>query len=189
MRSLKEEMGVDGSLVDKILKQLKRIDLTFDRLTLYGVEENEKPAKHYLLNLKEVVERVLNDIPDKDREQVVVEYVEPLPFLNGELYQLYFCFQTNLSYLLRFLPESRKIYWKTWNEDKYLISELNVYFPMTASKKSEDIENSYHISKTLFEMATGKSLVKRFLDQHNGQLLDPKIEGDSMALRIQLPIA
>jgi len=188
LHRLKEEIGVDGDMIDKIIKQLKRVDLTFDRLVLYSGEGGDEPVKKFLLDIKEVVDKVLSDIPEKDRDQILEEFVEPLPLLRGEIYQLYFCFQSILSYLLRFLPENRRIRWKTWKENDQLVSEISGYFPLQPQEKPDDLERTYRISKTLLEMATGKALMKRFIEQHKGKLFDPKIEGDTMTLRIQLPI-
>jgi PAS domain S-box-containing protein len=185
---LKEQRRDDGDTIDKIIRQLKRVDLTFDRLAFYG-EEEEEPPKKFLLDIKEVVDKVLSDIPEKDREQIVDEFIEPLPLLRGEIYQLYFCFQSILSYLLRFLPENKRIKWKTWTENDRLVSEVSGYFPPQPEEKPDDLERTYRISKTLLEMATGKAVVERFIKEHEGELFDPRIEGDTMTLRIQLPIA
>jgi PAS domain S-box-containing protein len=185
---LKEERRDDGDTIDKIIKQLKRVDLTFDRLAFYGEEEDEPPKK-FLLDIKEIVDKVLSDIPEKDREQILEEFVEPLPLVRGEIYQLYFCFQSILSHLLRFLPEERKIHWKTWRENDRLVSEVSGYFPPPPEEKPDDLEKTYRISKTLLEIATGKTLLKRFINEHKGEIFDPKIEGDTMTLRIQLPVA
>lgn len=185
---LKQETGGANGRIDDILRQLKRVDLTFDRLAFHGTDERGVLPKHYLLSLKEVIERVLDDVSKRDREQVAVEYGDALPLVRGDLYQLYFCLQSNLSYLLRFLPENRTIRWHTWRQDGDLFSEIEGYFPSQGSNRPDDIEKSYQISKTLFEMATGTALSKRFLEQHGGRMHDPKIEDETMALRIQLPI-
>jgi PAS domain S-box-containing protein len=186
---LREQVDVGGDTIDKILKQLKRVDLTFDRLALYSREGEDEPPKKFLLDIREVVDKVLSDIPKRDRQQIEEAFVEPLPLLRGEIYQLYFCFQSILSYLLRFLPEKKKISWKTWKENNRLVSEVSGYFPIEPQEKPDDLEKTYRISKTLLEMATGKALVERFIKQHDGEFVDPKIEGDTMTLRIQLPYA
>ena len=75
-----------------------------------------------------------------------------MPLIRGDLYRLYFCFQSMLSYLLRFLPREERIHWKIWQENGTIVSELSGYFPAQTETKPADLERVYRVSKTLVEL-------------------------------------
>ncbi len=181
--------GTDVDTIIKILEQLRRVDLTFDRLSFYSRKDIDLPAKHYLLGMDEVITKVLEDLPQFDREQIVREEAEHLPMIRGNLYQLVFCFQSILSFLLRFSPNEKRIQWRLWLEKGKVVSEISGYFPFLTEEKPGDLERVYQVSKTLTEIATGNVFVKRLIKDHGGHLSEPSTEGDIRRVRVELPVA
>lgn len=175
--------------IDKILKQARKLQLTYDRLAFYDKERGAVPYNPILLAIDEVVGKVLEELPDRDRNKILFDREdELLLFLRGDFYQLFFCFQSILSCLLRFLPEEDNIRWKISRDGDELLSEITGYFPGTLDEHTGDAEMDYAISRATSEMAMGRSIIKLFIQNHGGTFFESEVLEDRITFRITLPL-
>ena len=190
LHQLKKDKTENGNdTIDKILKQARKLQLTYDRLAFYDKERGAVPYNPILLAMDEVVGKVLEELPDKDRKKILLDREhELLLFLRGDFYQLFFCFQSILSYLLRFLPEEDNIRWKISRVGDELLSEITGYFPCTVDKHTSDAEMDYAVSRATSEMAMGRSIIKLFIQNHGGTFFESEVIEDRITFRISLPL-
>jgi hypothetical protein len=99
-----EDKRVAETLTKAIL-QLRKVSLPYNRLALSNPKEGLLQAhKFSSLDIYEVIERVLEHLTETDRNEVRVKHsLSPFIRIQADMFQLTFCFESILSYLLRFV--------------------------------------------------------------------------------------
>lgn len=176
--------------LDKAIRQLHKVQLTYDRLALYDKGKGVVPYHDLLLDISEVLDSVMDEFPKTEVEKIDIKLDKEMPYLRGDLFQLSFCFGTILSYLLRFVPEEERIRLRISHDQDWLVTEISGFFPGIPKEKSEEITKRSSISHTLTEMALGEKIIRTFIeDNHRGKFYEPKRKGEKIEFRINLPIA
>jgi signal transduction histidine kinase len=103
LRTLRDK---DPEVVDKITKELQKVELTYDRLALYEQSEGVLPVNKILLDMSEVLRSVLDSLPEVERKKIDDKMDPDLPWVRADYFQLTFCVRTIISYLIRFVPET-----------------------------------------------------------------------------------
>jgi signal transduction histidine kinase len=75
---------------------------------------------------KKIVE---SDFPNNELERIDIHLEDGDSFLFGDLSQLSFCFETILSYLIRFLPEDQKVHVNVTTDKDRLEAKIGGTFP------------------------------------------------------------
>lgn len=171
----------DVETLDKVMKQLRKVDLTFDRLSLYDYDEEQGwfPTQKLLLGFDEVWGQVKNDLPESDWHRIAYAPAQPLPTLWGDLFQLIFCVETILSHLLGVIPEDEKILVKVSSSDDWTVMEFSGVYP--------EIRDS-QTSRALVAAALGENVIKRFMAKHQGEYFTER-KGNRMIFRLTVPAA
>jgi len=174
--------------LEKIIKQLSKAELSFDRLSLYDYKDGIIPLDKMLIDISGVVDNVMDDFPDADRNVITVEYDSALPYLEGDLFRLSFCIKTIISYLLRFVPEDETIKIHMSHNSKKIITKIKGFIPEIDEAVSGDVEEQSLVAKTLAEMALGEKVIKNFIeDSHGGSYNKPVIKGKNILFHFELP--
>jgi len=173
-------------LIEKITRQLRKVELSFDRLALYDKKEGIIPYEEFLINISEVLDRVIDQFPKAEAKKVVIDKDKSIPYLRGDIFQLSFCLKTILSYLFRFLPEEERILLRVSAAPEQLILDISGFFPGPSDVKSSDIAMESQISQTLTEMALGEEILQTFIGNHKGYYKSSR-EGQKINFRIHLP--
>lgn len=188
---LKRETKNDNlrETLDKTLRQLTKVELSYDRLALYDERHGIIPYNELLLDISEFLNTVLDEFPASERDMIDIEGGDSSHYLRGDLFQLSFCFATILSYLVRFVPEKRKISVKISSHSALVKIQINGFVPDPTKQPSFDIVTSRLSSKVVAQMALNEKLISAFIRTHNGVFHPPKREGEKIEFRIDLPIA
>jgi hypothetical protein len=162
------------------MKQLRKVDLTFDRLSLsdFDKEQGWFPTHKLLLGLDEVLDHVKNDLPEGDWQRIDYSSSQPLPALRGDLFQLTFCVETILSHLLGVIPEDEKIQVKVSSSDDHLVVEFSGVYP--------EIQDTQP-SRALAAAALGENVIDRFMANHDGTYLKER-DGNRKIFRLTVPV-
>jgi PAS domain S-box-containing protein len=181
LRRAKEGCGAGplADTLDKVLAQLRKVELTYDRLALYNRDTGSLLYNELFLNFSEILDKVMRGFPQAERQKIQVEMDQPLIYVRGDLDQLSFCVETILSYLLRFAPEARAVSMKVIAPSDRVIVEISGFAPASTEE---------HAFRTLTEMALGEGILKAFIHRHGGSY-DHMKDGEAIHFRIELPVA
>jgi PAS domain S-box-containing protein len=194
---LKKEAGASPAhevqdVLDKTLQQLRKADLTYDRLAFYDAKAGVMPYHEVLFDYSELLSIVREDFPSPEAGKIQIEKDKNLPYLRGDLSQLSFCLESILSYLLRFSPDKGVVQVRVFADPKregIVATEISGLCPVAHQEGAGQARQQLPLSRSLAEMALGESIMKSFINQHGGQLHEPRREGEKIAFQIDLPAA
>lgn len=172
--------------LDKAIRQLHKVRLTYDRLSLYDKEKETLPYDELLFDIPELLDNVLSNFPKTEAKKIDRHVEEGMPYLRGDLFQLSFCLESILSYLLRFAPEDEKIELRVSQIPDWLRIEIRGFFPGVPGEKFEETASKTLLSRTLTEMALGEEIIKKFVSNHKGIFHEPERDGEIIKFRIDL---
>jgi hypothetical protein len=86
-----------------------KVDLSYDRLLFYERYKTIAPVEKSVFEIPFLLEKVKQDMPDSEAKKIEVITQPGVPLVRADLSQLWFCVESVLAYLLRFVPESGKI--------------------------------------------------------------------------------
>lgn len=176
-------------VLEKTLQQLKRAEITYDRLALFEGGADITPYHEMPLDVGRILQSTLSEFPTFECDCVVCEGAEEsMPLIFGDPYQLSFVFRSLLSYLLRFETDRGQIRLGMHVEGEVIaITASGPYATVTGSqplRRESDQALLYAIS----EIALGEKVIKKFISNHRGKYYEPKVAGDVINFRIELPI-
>ncbi len=184
-RLRKGETGKTAEVLNETLKQLHKVDLTFDRLLLYDHDRRLIPYNTVLLDISYLIESIKKGMPSSEAAYISIESEQNLPSVLGDMHQISFCIETILSYLMRFVPEEGKINVKISRRDSRIVIVISGYEPEFKQTKSY-IDDSW-IVRTSKEIALAKNVLKAFIEEDNkGRFCEPKRCGKEIEFRIEL---
>jgi PAS domain-containing protein len=164
----KNRESEEAIVLDKVIRQLRKVDLTFDRLSLYDYDEKRGwfPAHKLELGFEEVLQKVRDDLPECDWERIVDSSPPPLPILRADLFQLTFCVETILAHLLQVIPEDDKVQMKVSSPGERIIMEFS---GNCLENVRDDEAKDSPLNRALAAIATGENLIDRFMREHDGE--------------------
>jgi PAS domain S-box-containing protein len=175
--------------LDKILKQLQKIELTYDRLALFEQQAKMEPS-HRLLDLGEIVEVVLGELPNFEFKKVLNIIESNDLKVRGDLWQFSFCLRTVLSYLLRFAPDQEKaVLLRQYLSQGSACLEVEGIVPELPASVIGKVREVQPLSKTLQEMALGQRILRRFIEGHGGSFEIKTTGQEVKVFKISLPQA
>jgi K+-sensing histidine kinase KdpD len=189
LRRLKEKSTDPGAAetMEKVLKQLRKVELTYDRLMLGGQEKRISSSEKMLLDPSEILERIRSELPEVELARIEWMVAPDVPLLRGDPFQLCFCLESILSYLMRFLPEEEKIHLRVDEEENQVVLRVEGFFPRRPSEAEGKETGADFLSRTRMDMALGENIIRAFVDNHDGRYHDPVQKGKKLAFRIDLP--
>jgi PAS domain S-box-containing protein len=183
------------AVVDRSLRQLRKIELTYDRLSFYDKEkisESDFPHHKILCSLEEIWRIVEDDFPQNELDRIKIDLECEGPLIEGDLFQLSFCFETILSYLMRFLPQDQKVYVHVNTTADQL--RVNIKSRLPGLKSNSDHAGTLsRIERTLVEMGLGEKILREFIvEKHGGSYSRttwPEDQEDEVEFFITIPLA
>lgn len=116
LRQLREQLRQknDGGekqvdLIDKVIRQMRKVQLTYDRLAFYQSRKKAAPENVILLDARRLTDDILSEFPQSEADQVSIDWQATQVLLKVDPAQVSFSLQTTLSYLLRFLPQNETL--------------------------------------------------------------------------------
>lgn len=173
----------------KALKQLRKLTLTYDRLALYDEGQGLVPYRPLLFDVAEILELLSGEFPQTEWQKVVVRKERHLPLLRGDLFQLTFCFETILSYLLRAASEEGLVTISVGHQDgRIVISLRGAVAELTQRAADRGVESSAQLAETVADMALGDKVIHAFIGNHGGTYTTVR-DGNELVFRIALNAA
>jgi PAS domain S-box-containing protein len=148
----------ENDLYGKILSQLKKLEITYDRLAI-STEEGTvfESSRRLPLDIGVELKRIREEFPES--EQRVIHYEDPgdLPYTEADPGQITFIFSTILSYLTRLCGGE---------QDGVNVSisrsarTLRVHFKANAPLPPDAMENARALSRARFDLALGEPAIR-----------------------------
>ena len=191
LRRLRKERedGEDNGTIDQIIRQLRKVELSYDRLMLYDDEKRLIPFNEMLLDINEVLDNIRNELPRAENDKIRIHVKGTIPLLRGDIFQLSFCIQTILSYLLRFVPEEENIQISVCPDQDWIKIEIRGFFPELSESLAPEASDQQVVSHVLSEIALGQHIIGDFIGNHGGKYHNHKRDGSRVSFLMDLPIA
>jgi len=180
-----EERAFPGlEYLDKSLRQLRKVELSYDRLALYDKKNEIKPHA-VQFDLLQLLLNVKDEFPESEKVAINITHDKTEYDTIGDIFQISFSIRTILSYLLRFIPQREKISISLREIEGIMAVDISAYFPGFAERSDADIVHAKRMSELAKEMALGNELIKTFINENNGTFESSWV-GDSVFFMIKL---
>ena len=191
LQSLKGQSTGQNAIdtLDKAQRQLKKIEITYNRLALYDQAKGVLPYNEVLFSMSEIVAHIKSTFPLPEAEKIVFQLSEPLPYLKGDLFQLNFCFESILSFLLRHLPPEENIKLNVSRVNDWVITQIRGFLPWPVAEHPQMNQMSEGVAKTLAQMALSSEVIEQFVSNHKGTMARRQGKGYEQIFDIRLPVA
>jgi PAS domain S-box-containing protein len=177
-----------AQILAKTVKQLNKVDLSYDRLLFYERHKTIFPVEKSVFEIPFLLEKVKQDMPDSEAKKIKVTTQPGVPLVRADLSQLWFCVESVLAYLLRFVPESGKISVNISARTGGVALVIGGYAPSVKGGAITDYAEERWAIRAITEMALGEEIIKSFVEEnHSGRFLQQRRDGDRMEYVIELP--
>ncbi len=175
-------------MMAKTLQQLRKIELTFNRLAMYDQSKTEVPDVPYnemLFDFDEIRDYLEGAFPTSEMERIRWSVSGDSHYLRGDPFLITFCFETILSYLLRFLPDEKCVEMEAVFGNDGLQVSIKGYFPGTPGE-SGDRSASLTMAQTLMDMALGEKIVESFIQMSGGLYTPHRVQNSHIKFQFML---
>jgi PAS domain S-box-containing protein len=188
LQKIESQPGV-ADILAKTVKQLHKVDLSYDRLLFYEQYKTIAPVEKSVFEIPFLIEKIKQDMPDSEAQQVEVITQTGVPMMvQADLFQLWFCVETVLAYLLRFVPASGKVSVNISARNGGVTLVIRGYAPRVTGGAITNYGKTRWAIRAITEMALGEEMIKRFVEKNNsGRFHKQRHAGDLMEYVIELP--
>jgi PAS domain S-box-containing protein len=188
VQQIGRKAGNDGDLIDlvgKTIRQLSRIELTYDRIFASYDVNKLPPERKVPVNVNRVIDHILNQLPAGDRRIVKFAATEEPGSVWADTYRLLFALESMLTYLLRSRADSNEINLNIANRNKKCIDII-----MDGSVAPREIggELDELVEATRMEIALGERLLKRIAAESGGTFTRQQLPGGREQLTLRLKV-
>jgi len=179
------ETRADTDLFPKVLAQLRKLEITYDRLAL-SVDCGPviEATRLQPLDLGVEVKRAKEELPEL--EQQIIHYDDPgeLPYVDADSNQISFVLSTILSYLTRLCGGEENCVTVSIDRGERAIG---VVFSSSAPPPSQTGERDPVLDRTRFEMAFGEPTIRKFVE-NNHATYERKADAGGTVIRLEFPM-
>lgn len=177
-----------SDMLAKIKKQLNKVDLSYERLLFYERHKALIPINKSLLDIPYLLDNVKQRIPKLEAAKIGITTEGNVPPVHGDLYQLSFCMESILGYLLRFAPEEERIDVDIAERDSVVRVIFRGYAPEVTGGEITDYAETRWAIRAITEMAFGERTIQSFVEQnHDGAFRSSRGAGGRVEYVIELP--
>ena len=174
---------------DKTLRQLRKLEITFNRMALYAAEREALPFNQTLLDVAEVIDAFKEDLPTSELSRIAWQYRKKETYIQGDLFQLRFCIETILSYLLRFLPEDDQMTVRVRAEQGAGVIEIACSSSQPWSAATPSQQKKDRVAQAVADIAFGQRLIDQIILRHGGTFTSPGNKSADTAYRLAVPLS
>jgi hypothetical protein len=176
-----------ADLADKSFRQLSRVELTYDRIFAAYNSGDMTHEKKTRINLSELIEYVLHELPEDDRESIkLTSNVENPLWVLGNSYRLLFAMESMLAYFLRSRGSATPI-----SLEVNGLSKKHIGLVLAGSVPSVDPRGALEklVEATRREIALGERVIKAIANEYAGKLVRQRLKGNQEKLSLHLRLA
>ena len=189
-RKAEEPQSETAVVLKKALAQLRKVDLTYERLALYSQDPGSPASKEYLLNAGDLLRRITDSFP---QDLLSLEGLDTADlYVRGDPFEIEFAVESTISYLLRFLPPNERVEVKLASTADRLGIEIRGPFPPEpGSTREDDGEGAppEAVCEVLHEISLGAETIGRFMRRHGGMFRQGTLPNGDVRFQLDLPRA
>jgi PAS domain S-box-containing protein len=175
-------------ILAKTVKQLNKVDLCYDRLLFYERHKSIAPLEKRVFEIPVLIEEIKQQLPDSEAIRIEVASGADVPLVRADLFQVWFCLESVLAYLLRFVPDSGKISVGVFARNGSAAVDIRGYAPPVTGGEIKDYASARWAIHAITEMALGEDIIKGFIERnHGGRFRGRRMGGNVMEYVIELP--
>jgi signal transduction histidine kinase len=177
-----------ADLLDKTAKQLHKVDLTFERLLFYERHKSIAPAERSLFDIPVLLEQIRQEMPDLEASRIEVTTGADVPSVSGDIFQIWFCLESLLAYLLRFVTEEGKVSVNISSTDGQVVTVIRGRAPRVTGGTITAYAKARWAIRAITEMALGERMIRSFIERnHAGEFRKRSGHGDLVEYVLALP--
>jgi PAS domain-containing protein len=154
--------------LEKSLRQLKKLEITYNRLALYAAEQEALPFNPTLFDIAELIDSVKTDLPEGEQSKIAWSHCPAQGLIRGDIFQLRFCLETILAYLLRFATNEYKIDLAVSGEENDCVIAITGWTPRPEYPLGDTTRRLETDACTEADIFLGRQLVDRIVARHRG---------------------
>ncbi len=177
--------AASSDVPEKVLQQLQKADLTLDRMLL--IERGAQTAPHFptLLSVEDFVTRSLDDLPARERQTVALLNDASQAWVRADAFELRYCLQTVLTYLLRLAVNATRIELRTWAEDGRVLLEIS---GRADAVDAPEVDAQCRGSQAVAELSLGRQTLTELAERNGGHYAEHR-DGDHAMFSFSFPRA
>jgi signal transduction histidine kinase len=190
----KSEVG-RADLVDKALKQLRKVDIPLERLLRLASEHAGARDESERAGMEKVLNSVLQEMTDSDRQQICVDGDALDAHVAVERNTLAFCMETMLSFALRTRPldgavriDLRKTAPNGNSPARACFSVTGDWRPQVEAQETADISNRWR-RKAIVDLTLGSTILQDIARRAGGTFTSSMNRKSTLNLELDLPLA
>lgn len=189
LRRFAQGKKTDGEdMAHKVIQQLQKAELTLDRLLLVERGDGVEIRHEVLISVNDLVDSIMQDMPERERDVVTATTLAPDDaHLRADAYEMRYCLQTVLSYLLRLAAEDDRIELDATRDGDGVAFALR---GRAADVESvSDIESECRAAQVRAEISLGKETLIKIAGRNRGtfaEIIAPG--GQQVTFRFAFPV-
>ena len=175
------------TVLEGLFKQLKKVELTYDKLLFYGSPELVSQIQTTTVYFKQFLCDVLRELPVKESEKVDIDYRSAIRYVEIDPAQFSFVLETLLSYLLQFAPPERNLKLTVNDAGNSLHVTVSGPYPERGRLGQFASEEERRLSQAFEDFAVARRTLERIILNHQGTLHGPVITRSRISFSFDIP--
>ena len=190
-RRAEDEMPNGEVIACPFLGYLGRIELSFDRLMMFEREGSSFPYNEVLIDVGEIIQRLLETLPEDDRLLIDRQTDKSIPMVRGDILQFSFCLESILAYLLRFVEREvggEKIRVAARPAGKYARIEIRGLAPEITGEDARSYADAKWMARAIMAIRLGEEIIRTLIESNmKGKWHGRKRSGNYLEFRFDVP--
>jgi PAS domain S-box-containing protein len=188
-RQARDSQSDSAATLHKVLAQLKKVDMTYERLALYSQETANTTCMGLLLNAGDLLKRTASEFPDG---LLSVQGTDGENFyVRGDPYEIDFAVESMISYLQRFLPADERILVRLTSVGQRLLIEIQGPHPPEPrcgdGERSDDVVPEA-VCRAIHEMSLGAEIIGKLMQRHGGEFRQEALPENRVRFQLVFPL-
>jgi PAS domain S-box-containing protein len=175
-------------LVEDLFKQLKKLELTYDKMMFYGDPEITLQWRPTRVYLQHFIDDLIGDLPAIEREDIKIVNESSVKYLDLDVQQITFVMETILACLLRSSAKGQQVEFAVTNAAgggvRFSLSGL---FPAAAMSSEQAAGGRALKFKWPIDLEIAAKTMHRFVTNHRGVMHEAEIRNSHVFFLIDLP--
>jgi PAS domain S-box-containing protein len=187
-RLIETHQGDERQTLEDVLRELHKIELTFDRLARFENGHVGMPYNEALLSPQRLVKDVIEGLPRSEAKLVDYTFEGPLPRIRGDIRHFYFCLESIIGYLLRFARDKKHVRLAVTSSEESLTISIAGFVPEPKVDLVKGYADANWIARTLEDMALGRRILEEYVKNNHGRLTQTRSKNGVTEYRIDIDL-